>query len=148
MAEQRAEVEAIASLPEPPTFDNTLVALERSGRVLQRVSAAFFNVTSSDTSPELQEIESRVVPLLSAHGDAIMLDRRLFGRIEQLYAQRDALALDPEPAWLLERYHTEFVRAGARLSEEEHVRLRELNAELAALATEFGNKVRDGMKAA
>ena len=148
MAEQRAEVEAIASLPEPPTFDNTLVALERSGRVLQRVSAAFFNVTSSDTSPELQEIESRVVPLLSAHGDAIMLDRRLFGRIEQLYAQRDALALDAESAWLLERYHTEFVRAGARLSEEEHVRLRELNAELAALATEFGNKVRDGMKAA
>ncbi|GAA1536939.1 M3 family metallopeptidase [Dactylosporangium maewongense] len=148
MAEQRAEVEAIASLPEPPTFDNTLVALERSGRVLQRVSAAFFNVTSSDTSPELQEIESRVVPLLSAHGDAIMLDRRLFERIEQLYAQRDALALDAEPAWLLERYHTEFVRAGARLSEQEHVRLRELNAELAALATEFGNKVRDGMKAA
>ncbi|MEU0555348.1 M3 family metallopeptidase [Dactylosporangium sp. NPDC006015] len=148
MAEQRAEVEAIASLPEPPTFDNTLVALERSGRVLQRVSAAFFNVTSSDTSPELQEIESRVVPLLSAHGDAIMLDRRLFERIEQLYAQRDALALDAEPAWLLERYHTEFVRAGARLSEQEHVRLRELNSELAALATEFGNKVRDGMKAA
>ncbi|MEV4132328.1 M3 family metallopeptidase [Dactylosporangium sp. NPDC049742] len=148
MAEQRAEVEAIASLPEPPTFDNTLVALERSGRVLQRVSAAFFNVTSSDTSPEVQEIESRVVPLLSAHGDAIMLDRRLFERIEQLYARRDALALDAEPAWLLERYHTEFVRAGARLSEQEHVRLRELNAELAALATEFGNKVRDGMKAA
>ncbi len=147
MAEQRAEVEAIATLPEPPTFDNTLVALERSGRVLQRVSAAFFNVTSSDTSPELQQIESQVVPLLSAHGDAIMLDRRLFARIEQLYAERDALTLDGESAWLLERYHTEFVRAGARLSEDEHVRLRELNAELAALATEFGNKVRDEMKA-
>lgn len=147
MAEQRAEVEAIATLPEPPTFDNVLVALERSGRVLQRVSAVFFNVTSSDTSPELQEIESRVVPLLSAHGDAIMLDRRLFARIEQLYDQRDTLDLDGEAAWLLERYHTEFVRAGARLSEQEHVRLRELNAELAALATEFGNKVRDEMKA-
>ncbi len=147
MAEQRAEVEAIATCPEPPTFDNVLVALERSGRVLQRVSAAFFNVTSSDTSPDLQEIESRVVPLLSAHGDAIMLDPRLFGRIEQLYAARDTLALDGESAWLLERYHTEFVRAGARLSEQEHVRLRELNAELAALATEFGNNVRDEMKA-
>ncbi|GAA3223998.1 M3 family metallopeptidase [Dactylosporangium siamense] len=147
MAEQRAEVEAIATLPEPPTFENTLVALERSGRVLQRVSAAFFNVTSSDTSPDLQQIESQVVPLLSAHGDAIMLDRRLFARIEQLYAERDTLALDGEAAWLLERYHTEFVRAGARLSEAEHVRLRELNAELAALATEFGNNVRDEMKA-
>lgn len=147
MAEQRAEVEAIATLPEPPTFDNVLVALERSGRVLQRVSAAFFNVTSSDTSPDLQQIESQVVPLLSAHGDAIMLDRRLFARIEQLYASRDALALDGEAAWLLERYHTEFVRAGARLTEQEHVRLRELNAELAALATEFGNSVRDEMKA-
>ncbi|MET7424662.1 M3 family metallopeptidase [Dactylosporangium sp. NPDC005555] len=147
MAEQRAEVEAIAALPEPPTFENTLVALERSGRVLQRVSAAFFNVTSSDTSPDLQDIESRVVPQLSAHGDAIMLDRRLFARIEQLYDQRGTLELDGEPAWLLERYHTEFVRAGARLSEEEHVRLRELNSELAALATDFGNKVRDEMKA-
>ncbi|MEV4513150.1 M3 family metallopeptidase [Dactylosporangium sp. NPDC049525] len=147
MAEQRAEVEAIATMPEPPTFDNVLVALERSGRVLQRVSAAFFNVTSSDTSPDLQQIESQVVPLLSAHGDAIMLDPRLFARIEQLYAQRNTLALDAESAWLLERYHTEFVRAGARLSEQEHVRLRELNAELAALATEFGNNVRDEMKA-
>lgn len=147
MAEQRAEVETIAMCPEPPTFDNVLVALERSGRVLQRVSAAFFNVTSSATSPQLQEIESQVVPLLSAHGDAIMLDRRLFERVEQLYAQRATLTLDGEAAWLLERYHTEFVRAGARLSEPEHVRLRELNAELAALATEFGNKVRDEMKA-
>jgi peptidyl-dipeptidase Dcp len=147
MAEQRAEVVAIAGDPAPPTFDNTLVALERSGRVLQRVSAAFFNVTSSDTSPELQEIEGRVVPLLSAHSDAIMLDAALYRRIRELYDRRDELGLEPEPAWLLERYHTDFVRAGAELSQVQHVRLRELNAELAALATDFGNKVRDEMKA-
>jgi peptidyl-dipeptidase Dcp len=147
MAEQRAEVAAIAADPAPPTFDNVLVALERSGRVLQRVSAAFFNMTSSDTSPELQEIEGRIVPELSAHSDAIMLDRSLYQRIRTLYDQRDELGLDAESGWLLERYHTEFTRAGAELSEEQHVRLRELNSELAALATDFGNKVRDEMKA-
>ncbi|WP_238006022.1 M3 family metallopeptidase [Dactylosporangium sp. AC04546] len=147
MADQRAEVAAIAADPAPPTFENTLVALERSGRILQRVSAAFFNLASSDTSPQLQEIEKAVVPQLSAHSDAIMLDRGLYGRVRELYERRAELGLDAEPAWLLERYHTDFVRAGAQLSDEQHVRLRELNAELAGLATEFGNKVRDEMNA-
>jgi len=147
MAEQRAEVEAIVADPARPTFDNTLVALERSGRILQRVSAAFFTVTSADTNPRLQEIEAEVVPRLSAHTDAIMLDPGLYRRIRDLYERRDALGLDAESAWLLERYHTEFVRAGAELSEEQHVRLREINAELAALATDYGNLVRDEMKA-
>ncbi|MER7003301.1 M3 family metallopeptidase [Dactylosporangium sp. NPDC000555] len=147
MAEQRAEVAAISADPAPPTFDNTLVALERSGRVLQRVSAAFFTVTGADTTSRLQEIEAEVVPKLSAHGDAIMLDAGLYRRIKTLYEHRDELGLEPEPAWLLERYHTEFVRAGAELSPEQHVRLREINAALAGLATEFGNLVRDEMKA-
>ncbi|GGM41589.1 M3 family metallopeptidase [Dactylosporangium sucinum] len=147
MADQRDEVAAIAADPAPPTFENTLVALERSGRILQRVSAAFFNLASSDTSPQLQEIETQVVPRLSAHSDAIMLDRTLYGRVRDLYERRDELGLDAESAWLLERYHTDFVRAGARLSDEQHVRLREINAELAGLATEFGNKVRDEMNA-
>ncbi|MEV8515816.1 M3 family metallopeptidase [Dactylosporangium sp. NPDC051484] len=147
MAEQRAEVAAISADPAPPTFDNTLVALERSGRVLQRVSAVFFTLTSADTTPRLQAIEAEVVPKLSAHGDAIMLDAGLYRRIKTLYEHRDELGLEPEPAWLLERYHTDFVRAGAELSPEQHVRLREINAELAALATDFGNRVRDEMKA-
>jgi len=146
MAEQRAEVAAIAAEPAPPTFDNVLVALERSGRVLQRVSAVFFNLASSDTNPELQDIEGRVVPELSAHSDAIMLDQQLYQRIKALYERRDELGLDAESSWLLERYHTDFVRAGAELSADQHVRLRALNAELAGLATDFGNKVRDGMK--
>ncbi|MEV6927755.1 M3 family metallopeptidase [Dactylosporangium sp. NPDC051485] len=147
MQEQRAEVAAIAADPEPPTFDNTLVALERSGRVLQRVSAAFFTVTSADTNPRLQEIEAEVVPRLSAHSDAIMLDPGLYRRIKSLYERRDELGLEPESAWLLERYRVEFARAGAELSAQQHVRLREINAELAKLATEFGNLVRDEMKA-
>ncbi|GAA2326739.1 M3 family metallopeptidase [Dactylosporangium salmoneum] len=147
MEEQRAEVAAIAADPEPPTFDNTLVVLERSGRVLQRVSAAFFTLTSADTNPRLQEIEAEVVPRLSAHTDAIMLDPGLYRRIRSLYERRDELGLEPESAWLLERYRIEFVRAGAELSAQQHVRLREINAELAKLATEFGNLVRDEMKA-
>ncbi|WP_432978053.1 M3 family metallopeptidase [Dactylosporangium sp. CA-233914] len=147
MEEQRAEVAAIVADPAPPTFDNTLVALERSGRILQRVSATFFTLTSSDTSDRLQEIEAEVVPRLSAHSDAIMLDAGLYARIKDLHDRRDELGLEPEPAWLLQRYHTEFVRAGAELSAEQHERLRAINAELAGLATEFGNLVRDEMKA-
>ncbi|WP_432829951.1 M3 family metallopeptidase [Dactylosporangium sp. CA-092794] len=147
MAEEREEIAVIVANPEPPTFDNTLVALERSGRILQRVSAVFFTLTSADTTPRLQEIEAEVVPKLSAHSDAIMLDAGLFARIRSLYERREELGLEPEPAWLLERYHTEFVRAGAELSAGQHVRLREINAELAALATDFGNLVRDEMKA-
>ncbi|WP_433209621.1 M3 family metallopeptidase [Dactylosporangium sp. CS-047395] len=147
MQEQRAEVAAIVAEPAAPTLDNTLVALERSGRVLQRVSAAFFTLTSAHTSEELQAIEADVVPRLSAHSDAIMLDAGLYARVKELYERRDELGLDPEPAWLLERYHTDFVRAGAELSEAQHERLRAINAELAGLATDYGNLVRDEMKA-
>ncbi|GAA3450863.1 M3 family metallopeptidase [Dactylosporangium matsuzakiense] len=147
MEEQRAEVAAIVAEPAAPTFDNTLVALERSGRILQRTSAAFFTLTSSHTSDRLQEIEAEVVPRLSAHSDAIMLDAGLYSRINDLYARRGELGLDGEQAWLLERYRTEFVRAGAELTAEQHERLRAVNAELAGLATEFGNLVRDEMKA-
>ncbi|MFI5911444.1 M3 family metallopeptidase [Dactylosporangium sp. NPDC051541] len=147
MEEQRAEVAAIVADPAEPTFDNTLVALERSGRTLQRVSAAFFTLTSSHTSDELQAIEGEVVPELSAHSDAIMLDAGLYARISDLYARRGELGLDAEQAWLLERYRTDFVRAGAELTAEQHERLRALNAELAGLATDYGNRVRDEMKA-
>lgn len=139
MAEQRAEVEAIVALDGEPTFDDTLVALERSGRLLQRVSLAFYNLTGAHTDPRLQEIEAEIAPELSAHSDAIFLDQRLYTRVKSLYDRRDALALDPESAWLLERYHTEFVRAGAQLSEADAARLREFNAELATLCTSFSN---------
>jgi peptidyl-dipeptidase Dcp len=141
MAEQRAEVEAIASDPAAPTFENTLIALERSGRLLARTSLVFYNLTGSHTSPGIQTVEAEVAPKLAAHRDAIFLDTRLYARIKALYDVRDELNLDPESAWLLERYHTDFVRAGARLSDEEAQRLREYNGELAKLTTEFGQRL-------
>ena len=138
MAEQLAEVEVIAHRDAPPTFDNTIVALERSGRILDRVRRVFWCLTSADTTPELQAIETEYAPRLSAHADAITLDRALFARIDELHAHRDELGLDAESAKLLERYHLDFVRAGAALEEADQDRLRELNAELATLSTEFG----------
>ncbi|NUT32270.1 MAG: M3 family metallopeptidase [Hamadaea sp.] len=139
MAEQRAEVEAIIATEGEPTFADTLVALERSGRLLQRVSLAFYNLTGAHTDERLQEIEAEIAPELSAHSDAIYLDQRLYARVKSLYDRRDALGLDPESAWLLERYHTEFVRAGAQLSDADAAKLREFNAELATLCTSFSN---------
>jgi peptidyl-dipeptidase Dcp len=141
MAEHRAEVDAITGSTEPPTPDNTLVALERSGRVLARVRAVFENLTAADTNPALQQIEQEVAPRLAAHRDAILLDRRLYERVEQLYEQRDRFDLDPESRWLLERYRTDFGRAGAQLSGPDQDRLRELNRELSSLTTSFGNKL-------
>jgi peptidyl-dipeptidase Dcp len=141
MAEQRAEVEAIATDQAAPTFENTLVALERSGRLLARTSLAFYNLTSAHTSPGLQEIDTAVAPALAAHRDAIFLDKRLYARVKDLYDARESLELDQESAWLLERYHTDFVRAGARLSDDGAQRLRDHNAELAALMTAFGNQL-------
>lgn len=137
MAEQRLEVERIATNPDAATFENTLVAMERSGQVLERVSLAFFNLVAADTSPELQQVEVEVVPRLAEHHDAIFLDRRLFDRVRQVYDQRDELDLDPESAWLLERYRLDFLRAGVELSEAEQARLRELNAETSSLTTRF-----------
>ena len=137
MGEQLIEVAAIAGNPEPPTFENTIEALERSGAVLRRVSLVFFNQSSSDTTPGVQEIEAEVNPRLAAHSDAIHLDAALFARIDALVAQRAELRLDAESERLLDRYHARFVRAGARLGADQQARLRELNAELATASTTF-----------
>ena len=140
MAEQRAEVEAIAAGTEAPTVANTLDALERSGRLLHRAATVFFNQSSADSTPELEALEEEVAPLLAAHSDAIYLDRRLFARLEALQAAADAgdLELDPDTAWLLHRQRTQFVRAGVRLDDAAQQRLRELNAEITRLETVFG----------
>ncbi|MFF3005701.1 M3 family metallopeptidase [Kitasatospora sp. NPDC057940] len=148
MAEQLAEIAAITADPRPPTPDNTLVALERSGELLRRVDAVFRNQSASDTSEPVDEVETAVSPLLAAHHDAIHLDRALFARIEELYGRRTELGLDPESLRLLETRHTRFVRSGARLGEAEQARLRELNAELAALGTTFQQNVNAATKAA
>lgn len=137
MAEQLDEISRIARSTEPPSFENTLVALERSGRLLERVSAAFHNQTSADTTKNLQRIEADIAPRLAAHSDAIFLNADLFARVKHLYDNRDALALDAEAGRLLERYYIDFVRAGAELEALAQDRLRAINEELSALSTSF-----------
>jgi peptidyl-dipeptidase Dcp len=135
MAEHLAEVEAIASSDEPPTFENTIAALERSGRILDRTATAFFTMASSNTSDGIMEIEKRISPELTRHSDAIRLNRALWARIKQVTTD------DPEEAWLLEKYREDFVRAGADLSEPEQERLRRINEELSRLSTEFSQNL-------
>ncbi|GAA5041989.1 peptidyl-dipeptidase Dcp [Thermocatellispora tengchongensis] len=135
MADQLAEVAAIAADPEPPTFDNTIGALERSGRILERVSTVFFTQVSSNSTPGVRELQKEITPRLAKHADAIHLDQGLFARIEALYAAKDELPADE--AWLLERYHTDFVRAGAKLGPREKEELVRLNEELSELSTAF-----------
>ncbi len=144
MVEQRGEVDAITANPDPASFDNTIVALERSGAMLRRVSAVFFTLTNACSTPGIREIEAQVAPTLAAHADAITLDAALFARIEAVSAD----GLDDESRRLLERYHRDAVRAGARLGDAEQQRLRKLNAELSTLSTEFGAKLLAGANAA
>src|ERR1700747_1662127 len=141
MREQLKEVEAIANNAEAPTFDNTVVALERTGRLLDRSERTFSNLNACNTNPAMQKIEKEMAPKLSAHRDAIHLNAKLFARIQQLYDQRDTLGLDPESAYLLERYYKDFVRAGAKLSDSDKEKLKKINGELATLQTQFEQKV-------
>ncbi|HUG99416.1 MAG TPA: M3 family metallopeptidase [Gammaproteobacteria bacterium] len=141
MAEELDEIEAIATSTEPPTFENTIVAMERAGAMLDRVHRVFANLNSAHTNPQMQDIQKTVAPQLAAHEDAIFLNGPLFARVEGLYKQRETLGLDAESARLLERYHTDFVRAGARLSDDDKAKLRELNRELASLSTTFAQNV-------
>jgi len=141
MAEQLAEVDVVTDSDAAPTFDNTIVALERSGALLTRVSAAFFNKSSSDSTAGIEAIEAEVSPRLAAHRDAIQLNPGLFARIESLHERREELGLDAQDVRLLEQYHLKFVRAGARLDPAGQRRLRELNTELATAATRFGQNL-------
>ncbi len=138
MEQQRAEAEAIAASAEPPTFENTLVALERSGQLLSRASATFFGTSSALATPEIQAIQEEYAPKLAAHSDGILLDSRLYERIRAVHDDTAQMeALDPESRHLAERYLTEFTVAGAGLDEAAKERLRELNAALATLTTRF-----------
>lgn len=141
MADQLAEIDAIVSSAGPATFANTIEALERTGRLLDRVLSVFYNQASSDTNDEVQAIQSDYASALAAHSDAILLNLDLFDRIDELHQKRDTLDLSPEARHVLERYHLDYVRAGAALGPDEQQRLREINAELATLTTEFGNNL-------
>ena len=147
MADQIAEIEAIAGASEPPTFENTIVALERSGQLLNRVAATFFALSSADTNDAINAIRNEMAPRLAAHTDRMLLDAGLFARVESLYEQRADLGLDDESRRLVEEYYVDFVRAGARLSDAEKERMQEINARLAALSSRFTQNVLDEVNA-
>lgn len=141
MAEHLAEIEAIVAQDDAPSFDNTIVKLELSGQLLNRVSRVFFALSSANTNDQIQALQQQIAPQLAAHDDAIVLNSALFARIQALFAGREALGLAPEAVRLIEQYHTDFVRAGAALSSEEKSRLKEINGELASLQTQFSQNV-------
>lgn len=141
MKQHLVEIEAIANNPESPTFANTIVPMERSGELLTRAAKVFFNLTQSNTNDTLDKINGVEAPKLAAHQDAVYLNARLFSRVKAIYDQRNALGLDPEGKYLVERYYRNFVRAGSELSESDKTTLRALNQEESKLQTQFHDKV-------
>ncbi|GAC1489016.1 MAG: peptidyl-dipeptidase Dcp [Gemmatimonadaceae bacterium] len=147
MRQQLAEVDAIANQTAPPTFDNTIVAMEKSGALLTRVWKTFSAVVGANTNDTLQKIQNVEAPKLAAHSDAIYLNDQLYRRVKSVYDGRGSGKLNPEQVALVERYNRDFVRAGAQLSEADKVRIRSLNQELSKLSTDFSNKLLAGTKA-
>jgi peptidyl-dipeptidase Dcp len=141
MKQQRAEIDAIAKDPAAPSFQNTIVAMERSGRMLDRVTETFFNVQQANTDPALDKVQSDMAPLLAAHQDAIYLNPRLFARVKAVYDARASLKLDPEAGQLLNLYHRQFLHAGANLSEAGKARLRDINKRDASLEASFQQRL-------
>ncbi len=147
MAQQKQEIELIARNGDTPTFENTIVAMERSGALLNRASAVFGNLSSSNTNPELEKLQTEMAPKLAAHSDSIYLNTFLYARVKSLYEKRDTLQLDAESKRLLERYNVMFIRAGARLSDADKTRLRLMNEQLSSITTEFRQAVLKGVNA-
>lgn len=141
IAEHYQEVLAIANNPEKPTFSNTIVALEKSGELLSRASSVFYNLTSSNSNPELRKIQGEMAPKMAAHSDNVNLNPELFARIDSLYSQRQQLNLSSEEVRLIEVYHQRFVLAGAKLTENEKVQIRALNEEQSKLVNEFQQRL-------
>lgn len=143
MAEQLSEVEAIANNPEAPTFENTIVAMEKTGATLSRVARVFYALISANTNETLEAVRSEMAAKLSAHGDAIYLNNKLFQRVKAVYEQRTELGLDPESLRLVDITYRDFVRAGAALDTTQKARLMEINGELAKLTTQFSQNVKN-----
>ncbi|HEY0572151.1 MAG TPA: peptidase M3, partial [Enterovirga sp.] len=141
LAADLAEVNAISANPHAPTFENTIAALERAGRLLDQVSGVFFNLTGADTNDELKAIEREISPVLAQHRNRIYLDDALFRRVDTLSGQRAELGLDDEEARVLDRYHRIFKRQGAGLPPEVKTRLAAISERLAVLGTRFGQNV-------
>src|SRR6056300_494174 len=147
MADHLAEIEVIVNQTEAPSFENTLMPLELSGQLLDRVSTVFFSLSSAHTNDAINEIEVEVAPRLSAHSDQILLNAGLFARIEDLYQRRDSLGLDAEALRLVEENYKDFVRAGAQLDSEQKEQLTAINLELAELSTRFSQNVLEEVNA-
>jgi peptidyl-dipeptidase Dcp len=146
MADELIEVQAIADNPAAPTFENTLVAMEKTGRLLQRAQAAFGAVTGANTNPLLQKVRTDEAPKLAAHYDAVYLNTKLFARVAAVYKQRDSLKLDAESLRLLQVTYDRFVRSGANLSDADKTELKKLNEEISTLETSFSTKLLDATK--
>jgi peptidyl-dipeptidase Dcp len=141
MAEQKREIAQIANNPAPPTFNNTMVPLERSGQLLERALLAFFAVNGANTNDTLQDVDSKTSPLLAAHSDFIYLNEKLFNRVKTLHDKQASLNLTPEQAKLLDVYYKQFIKAGAQLSPEKKAQLKQVNERLSTLSTEFSQKL-------
>src|SRR6185503_10339268 len=147
MAQNIAEVEAVANQTAAPTFDNTILELEKSGALLTRVAKVFNAITGANTNDSLQAVQERIAPKLAAHSDAIFLNDKLYRRVKSIYDRRTALGLNPTQVALVEYYNRNFVRAGANLAEADKAKLRELNQEEAKLTTDFQNRLLAATKA-
>jgi peptidyl-dipeptidase Dcp len=141
LAKHTAEIDAIAESTAPPTRENTLDALELAGRDLTRIARVFYNLTGSNTNPELQAIEREMAPRMAKHSTAIALNEKLFKRIDTLWQSRNTLGLDDEQMRVLERTHTSFVRSGANLGADAKERIAAINQRLATLGTQFAQNV-------
>src|SRR6202162_615782 len=147
MAQAKAKLLRMADSPDAPTFDNTIVAMEKSGRLFDRAMAAFNGVTGANTNPMLQNVKTIEAPKLAAHRDFLYLNTKLFARVSAIYEQRSTLKLDSESLRLLERTYDEFVHAGAKLSEADKTELRKLNEEISSLSNAFNTKLLAATKA-
>ena len=141
MEKHMVEIEAIANNIDSPTFENTIVAMEISGALLDRVATVFFSLSSAHTNDEMEKIRSEMAPKLSAHSDQILLNKSLFERVNELNGSRANLGLDEESMRLIQKYYTDFVRSGAKLSPEEKEKLKSINGEIAVLQTNFSQNI-------
>lgn len=139
--EQNEQIQAIIDNADAPTFDNTIVALDNSSPMLNRVSAVFFNMTEAETTDSLTELSIKLAPILSEHSDNILLNQELFKKVDAVYQQKDALHLTTEQQRLLDKTYKSFVRSGANLSADKQARLREINKELSTLGLTFSNNI-------
>ena len=141
MADNTFEINAIANNPAAPSFDNTIIAMEKAGQILGRATTVFFNLSSANTNDALDKLDADYSPKFAAHFDSVYLNAKLFARIKTLYNSRSTLGLDAQGVRLVERYYTDFMRSGANLTEAQKTRVKAINGEMATLSTQFSQNV-------